>query len=777
MSSQEKSREAQDSRVGETAQPPGHLRIGHSVTPTRGFVIVAAILLVAVPLITQSLIARFPALMPAEAIVESLLNIGAVLPLLMFLFVLPSARNLRERQAAEQALRAEREELAVRVRERTAELEDSNRRLCEEAEVRRGAQKAIQFQASLLDAVEQAVVALDGEGRVLYWNRFAEGLYGWEAAETHGRRLVDILTFVQPDGGRLDERKRCELGASWSGEVEAVRRDGARLPIHLAWSPLVGETQGCVCVSFDVIESKAAREALKDSEEKYSTLVENSPTGVLIFQDNRFCFVNRRYAEILEYSREELLRVDPWLLVPPELREWVAEIARKRAAGEPAPEEYECQLVTRSGQARWVAMRNTLIRYRGSPAILGNVQDITERKRMEAEVHQLSARLLRVQEEERRRLARDLHDSLGQKLTGIKFLMEASLGEPWPKEQRTGIARLRALIPVIQDAVEEVRRISTELRPSILDDLGLLPTLVWHLRELKKAHPGIVVEQRLTAVEPDVPDALRTPIYRILQEATNNVVKHSGTARMLVGLETGEGRLRLWIQDDGVGFEPGASAREAGRGGIGMGSMRERTEPPVGPSPCARPRVPGPPSRPNGRSTHRSACDQALLEREDRQRGGAVDVELAHQVGPVLLHRLLADAQDAADLAAAITLSDQLEDLALTGREGLEGGAQLRGGSAACVPLSSLPIEEGVHELRRHRRAQVPIPCQHAAHRKQQLGRAHVLQHIAVGAALDGLEHILLGAVDRHDEHPGAGRHPLDLPQGRQAVQSRHREV
>jgi signal transduction histidine kinase len=264
--------------------------------------------------------------------------------------------------------------------------------------------------------------------------------------------------------------------------------------------------------------------------------------------------------------------------VPPELRAWLGEIARKRAAGEPAPEEYECQLVTKSGQARWVAMRNTLIRYRGSPAILGNVQDITERKRMEAAVHQLSARLLGVQEEERRRLARDLHDSLGQKLTGIKFLIEASLGETLPEERRAGILRLRALIPVIQDAVEEVRRISTELRPAILDDLGLLPTLVWHLREFAKAHPDVAVEQRLTAAESDVPDALRTPIYRILQEATNNLAKHSGAARMLVGLETGEGRLRLWIQDDGVGFEPGASAREAGRGGIGMGSMRERTE-------------------------------------------------------------------------------------------------------------------------------------------------------------------------------------------------------
>ncbi len=223
-------------------------------------------------------------------------------------------------------------------------------------------------------------------------------------------------------------------------------------------------------------------------------------------------------------------------------------------------------------------MRNTLIRYRGGVAILGNVQDVTDRKRMEAQLHQLSARLLTIQEEERRRVARDLHDSLGQRLTGIKFLVEASLGKPWPDERRWGMGQLRNLIPTIQDIVEEVRRLSTELRPSILDDLGLLPTIAWHLREFEKAHPGIAVEQRLGAAESEVPDALRTPIFRILQEATNNVAKHSGASRLVVGLETGDGRLRLWVQDDGVGFDPGAPSRESGNGGIGMGSMRERAE-------------------------------------------------------------------------------------------------------------------------------------------------------------------------------------------------------
>jgi PAS domain S-box-containing protein len=549
-----------------------------AATPAGGFVIVATTLLVATPLGTWTLISWFPALIAIEPLIESVLSIGVVLPLLVLLFVLPSARNIQQRQVLEQALRAEREQLVIRVRERTAELEGSNRRLRKEVDHRQRAQKAIEFQAGLLDAVEQAVVAIDREGRVRYWNRYAEDLYACRATEARGRHIADIVTFVRSDGRRLDDRGGGEGRSSWSGEVEAVRADGARLPVYLARSPLPGTGEGCVCVSFDITEWKAAREALRDSEEKYSSLVESSPTGIFIFQDEKLAFVNPRLSEILEYPRAELLELNPWHLLHAEDRERLGAVERKRAAAEPIPDEFECQLVTKSGQVRWVAMRNTLIRYRGGPAVLGNVQDITERRRMEMEVHRLSARLLKVQEEERRRLARDLHDSLGQKLTGIKFLIEASLGEPWPGERRAGVGRLRGLIPTIQDAVEEVRRISTELRPSILDDLGLVATMAWHLRELAKLHPEVAVDQQITAAESDVPVPLRTPIYRILQEATNNVAKHSGPCRMVVGLETGEGRLRLRVSDDGVGFDPGAPPRDGRNGGIGLGSMRERAE-------------------------------------------------------------------------------------------------------------------------------------------------------------------------------------------------------
>ena len=548
-----------------------------SSSPTAAFMVVAATLFVGESLSSWLLFERLPALEHIGPLVEFVLNLGVVMPVLVFLFVLPTARNIRRREATERALLAAHDELESKVRERTKDLEQTNRRLRLEVEGRRRAQQAVEFQASLLDAVREAVVATDREGRILYWNRFAEELYGWKAMEVVERDLHDVIGFYQLDGQRLDVLASCSKGPEVNREVVAMRRDGSRFPAYLLCSDLQDESKGHVCLSIDFTEWQAAEEALRDSEEKYSNLVENSPIGVFIFQEDRFVFVNPKFAELLEYSRDELLNEAPFEIVHPDDRERVLAIVSSRLQGERAPDRYEYRLVTKTGQVRWVVTCNAMIRHRGAVATLGNVQDVTDRKRMETELRRLSARLLAIQEEERHRVARDLHDSVGQKLTGIKFMVEAALGAPWPEERRSGIERLRSLIPMIQEAVEEVRCISTALRPSILDDLGLLPTLAWYLREFNKAYPHIQVEPQLQAQEPDVPATLRTPIFRILQEATNNLAKHSGATHVEIGLDVGAGHLCLRIQDDGIGFNPKTTA-ENGKLGSGLSSMRERAE-------------------------------------------------------------------------------------------------------------------------------------------------------------------------------------------------------
>ena len=564
--------------AGKRAESLARLRRRVYETRLGGLFAVVVALLLAESLSSWLIVTRQPELKSLEPVFELGFHLAVILPTLFVLFVAPTLQSIGRRDAAERALRAEREDLARRVRERTAELEEANRLLREEAQARAAAQQAIEFQASLLGAVDEAVVATDGEGRVRYWNRFAEVLYGWDASEAVGRNLRDLVAVAPREGLPLDLAEIAGERAAWAGEVDTLGRGGARFPTYLSCSRLPGAAGGRLFVAVDLSEVREAEQARRESETKYSYLLERSPTGIFIFQDGRLVFVNPRLADLLGYTRDELLQADPLRVVHAEDQEMLLGIARDRLEGRPAPEEYECRLVAKSGEIRWVAMRNTLIRHEGRVATLGNVLDVTGRRLMEQRLHELSARLMTIQEEERRRVARDLHDSLGQKLTGIKFLVEAALGEPWPEERRGAMGQLRELVPVIQNVVEEVRSISTALRPSILDDLGLLPTIAWHVREFGRIHPGFTVEQRLAAAESDVPDELRTPIFRVLQEATTNVAKHSGASRMVVGLETAGGRLRLWVEDDGIGFRPDAPPADGRPAGVGMGSMRERTQ-------------------------------------------------------------------------------------------------------------------------------------------------------------------------------------------------------
>ena len=194
---------------------------------------------------------------------------------------------------------------------------------------------------------------------------------------------------------------------------------------------------------------------------------------------------------------------------------------------EPAP-EIECRLMARSGQVRWVALRQADIQSQGQGLTLVIVEDLTERKRLERELRDLSARLLLAQEQERQRVARDLHDGPCQTLAAVRLILEEWLRVQPAIERRVSMANLRLLGSTIQDVSDELRQISTDLRPAMLDDLGLLATLRWYLGNFARLHPNLEIRHHLDLAEADIPPSLKTPIFRILQEAATNAAKHSG---------------------------------------------------------------------------------------------------------------------------------------------------------------------------------------------------------------------------------------------------------
>lgn len=206
---------------------------------------------------------------------------------------------------------------------------------------------------------------------------------------------------------------------------------------------------------------------------------------------------------------------------------------------------------------------------------VGSAWDVWPESRRASQL--IANQLLSVQESERKRIASDLHDGVGQSLTMIKLsLTEVArqLAEGAIAEAAESLQRLKTSV---HGALEEVRHVAMDLRPPMLDDLGLLPTLSWFFREFGAACPDMVVERELNIHEGRIPHALKLTIFRILQEASSNILKYAHADLMRVTLKQTGNVLYFSIEDNGNGFDPAeVSIRNGSDRGLGLLSMKER---------------------------------------------------------------------------------------------------------------------------------------------------------------------------------------------------------
>jgi len=199
------------------------------------------------------------------------------------------------------------------------------------------------------------------------------------------------------------------------------------------------------------------------------------------------------------------------------------------------------------------------------------IRELTEQKRAARELRNMHTRVISAQETERRRLARDLHDGVGQILSGVKYRLESLSGKSGLKEGSG--AQIVEISGLIGRAISEIRRVSKNLMPSELQDLGLEPALRTICREFKEC-AGVEMKLRTGSVPDVMAPELALALFRITQEALNNIGKHSMATRVAVDLSRKGRELVLSVGDNGVGFR---SAPLTGRG-LGLGSMRERAE-------------------------------------------------------------------------------------------------------------------------------------------------------------------------------------------------------
>lgn len=243
----------------------------------------------------------------------------------------------------------------------------------------------------------------------------------------------------------------------------------------------------------------------------------------------------------------------------------VAAAIRRAATGEAAPFEWQYPCHTPAGE-RWFVARVTRSPDSGRPLVAVAHEDVTARVLAERERGRLLRALLTVQESERGNLSRELHDGLGQALTSLRYGLHALAAGP-PADVPAAAERLAGFAA---DAQMEVRTLAQGLRPTALDDLGLVAA-VERLADSMRQPGRLAVEVTAPPADGDPPRPVAAAVYRVIQEALANAVRHAGASAVEVVLEIGPDRVRAVVEDDGVGFDPSAAT-----GGLGLAGMRER---------------------------------------------------------------------------------------------------------------------------------------------------------------------------------------------------------
>ncbi len=449
------------------------------------------------------------------------------------------------------------------------------------------------------------VVEMDLAGKVHYTNVAADRLFpdlrecGWQHAW-----LADLETLFNPkQNGCISVSRDIQIGELWYEQTIYLFSEGKRIRIF----------------GSDITPRKRMEEALRRSRDELETRVKERTAELADANEVLWREIARRkvseeklriQAALMEFAHDPIIvrdtgdKILSWNQGAEKTYGWTQGEAIGQAIDgllrtqfPKAKEEIRRDILhtgdwqgevvhtSRDGKKVQVESRQTLLRdVKGKPLrILEINRDITERKRAEeinreseARLKYLSSQLLMAQEQERKRIALELHDSLAADLAAIKFALERKLIS-LQQDPSSGI-RIEEVIGHIQRTIEEVRNIMNNLRPSILDDLGILPTVSWFCREFESIYTGIAVERKTAVQEEDVPKILKIVIFRVLQEAMNNVAKHSRANRVRVSLTGENGRIDLEIEDNGRGFDPSEKYSVNEQKGLGLGSMKERVE-------------------------------------------------------------------------------------------------------------------------------------------------------------------------------------------------------
>lgn len=429
---------------------------------------------------------------------------------------------------------------------------------------------------------DHAIIRVDLEGRITTWNRGAERLFGFRSLEIIGEPFHRLYNTCESNTPQRHLRTALEQGHV-TDECQQIRKDGtdfwATADITLLRDEQ-GEPRGYAVITRDITERRQQREEIKQREAQLNAFFSNAPVGLAIIdKDLLFQRINGPFAELngLDF-RDQVGK--PLRAVIADLSHQIEPLLRKVVStGEPLlAQEIKGPIPSTPGVKGWwlkslfpIAKDGNVVTQMGIV-----VQDITGLKRAESAVRRLSGRLLQVRDDERRRLARDLHDSLGQTLTAIKMNL-SYLGRDTSNLDERGRNAVAESKELVDNSLKEVRTLSHLLHPPMLDDVGLVAAIRWYANGFSQ-RSSIQVELNLPADLPRLPTELETAVFRVVQESLTNVHRHSGSTTATVRLEREADLLHLYVIDQGCGIPPEklSSRQETATIGVGLLGMRER---------------------------------------------------------------------------------------------------------------------------------------------------------------------------------------------------------
>lgn len=450
---------------------------------------------------------------------------------------------------------------------------------------RRKAEEAQARLAAIVATSDDAIISKDLNGIISSWNAGAVRIFGYNPEETIGRPITILIPpeLQQEEVTILQRLRRGERIDHF--ETVRVTKTGKRLNVSLTISPLrdsKGRVIGASKIARDITYRKSIEDALRDSQAQLTLALESSRTAMFDWDiAERRGTWNDQLAALYDFNPPGgYINAEQWhqLFHPEDEVRLTHEF--ERAAKEQDKFQFEFRTVRRDGEIRWILSHGRIVRdAHGTPLrMIGTHTDITDRKQMEevARVRELSGKLLHAQDAERRRIARELHDSAGQLVAALQMQLTPLQAEAEAASAEVA-AGIRESLDLIQQLSQELRTVSYLLHPPLLDELGLPSALRWYVEgfaERSKINVQLEVPSDLGRLPAD----METTLFRIVQESLTNIHRHSGSRRAEIQMHRSADEITLEVRDYGKGM-PGPNNNGSSkrlRSGVGIQGMQER---------------------------------------------------------------------------------------------------------------------------------------------------------------------------------------------------------